>query len=358
MELSNIIDTIIADIDATERNTPAVIYIAIGSAAGLFNSNGLLDDENYHQFPNFLQTFLNEIPKVKLHIVLIDPALENPPYIVKDHSKNLDFNIVEDNHYISEKNHTVHTYCMRKSVYLDCENNYDDFINITADMFRLVEYCKQRSVLLVYNDFTGRENRTVAEFFDDTVQSHLDHIIFGLDARKNEGCYINLLAPLSQFPYRVIERNRIMIKVFNIYDFIIGKNFNTIEDAVQYFGVESVEKITAQIETVIGHCRDKFRNFSMSVLRTVYYLKKGQITEYNVNAFINTVDYKIKKKFTELVKSNNYEELFNFLLVYYSRELNIICKIKGQPENGFEIIKAITSNPDPYQWYNVLRDYI
>ena len=51
---------------------------------GLKNNNGILEPQNYHQYPPFLQHLKNKIVDLNLFIVLIDPMQEQPPYMVAD----------------------------------------------------------------------------------------------------------------------------------------------------------------------------------------------------------------------------------------------------------------------------------
>ena len=360
IHLSTIIDLIHKNIKQTPSQVPHIIYFSIGSAAGLRDDNGLVENKNYHQYPPFLQQLQEEINSAHIYIILIDPMLENPPYLVTDHSKGLDF-IQENVDYYTARSvnqNIFHVFSMRENVYINGQYFYDGYHNITQELFKLNDMCMKESILMIYNDFTGRDNKYVAEFFDEQVSTHLDHIIYGIGARKEFGCYIDLMSIESQFIFKNTIRNRSMIKVFNIFNYLFGGNsIYNVDSIVQEYGIENVDKISSQISCVIEQYINEFKGKSLAVLKEIYRLiHNNDLNECEY--IIETVNYKYREHVKQLIHKKSYYDLQEFMFNIYARDLDIICKLKNDKLNGCELLKIITSSQDPYQWYNELRFYL
>ena len=359
-QLSAIIGLIEKNIKQTPQEVPHIIYFSIGSAAGLRNENGLVDDKNYHQYPPCLQQLQEQLHSAHFHIILIDPILENPPYLVTDHSKSLNF-VQEDIDMFSAKSanqNIFHVYAMRENVYINGQYFYDGYHNITEQLFKLNDMCMRESILMIYNDFTGRDNKYVAEFFDDQVSTHLDHIVYGIGARKELGCYIDLMNIESQFAFKFTDRNRRMIKVFNIFNYLFGGNtYYDVNFIIDEYGIENVDKISSQISCVIEQYVNEFKGKSLGVLKGIYRL----IHNNDLNQceyIIETVSYKYRERVKQLIHMKSYRDLQEYMFNIYARDLDIICKLRNTGNNGNELLHQITRSQDPYQWYNDIRFYL
>ena len=354
-KLVQVIDKIHHSIQQTQQ--PAIIYMGIGAACGLFNENGLIDDKNYHEYPMFLQKMQEQLYSTKIDIILIDPLLTNPPYIVKDHSKHLDFKQTEPDTYVAKSatQNIVTVHCIREYVCIDGQYSCDECFNITQALFHLNEICMHESVLFVFNDFSGRSNKYVAEFFDDQISKHLDHIIIGLGARKDSGCYIDVTGSDCVFPFKLTERNRMMVKVFNIYNYLFGNDNYDINLAVaEYYGDENIDKITSQIHIAIEQYINDFKGKSMGILKSVHKLwKQNDITQSEY--IIETIDYKHRETVTMLIKDRSYAKLYDFMFSLIARDLDVILKLRQAGGTGKELLAIITRDSDPNQWYNELR---
>lgn len=358
-DLSIIISNISNIIKSTSQETPHIIFMSLGSAAATRNLNGLVDDENYHQYPQFLQNINHKIRGGHIHIILIDPELESPPYIIQDHSKGLDFENITGNYYIAHNFNHVHVYTLRKFVFVnDGQFNYPDYINITDDLIALNNLCMEESILLIYNDFSGRANKSVAELYDEQICMHLDHIVYGLSSRKQISCYINLLEVDAQFAFKIVKQNRLMIKVFNIYTYLIGKENYNINNIIDEYGIENIDIISSHISCALQNYIEEFKNYSLSVLRCLYNLKKDKI---NINISISanniTINKDKQKQINNLLNTKKYDELYEYVFNIFAFNLDYICKLKDNGLTGYNMLKAITNNDDPFKWYNELRYY-
>jgi len=356
-ELSVIISNISKIVKSTDRDIPHIIFVSIGSAAATRNLNGLVDDENYHQYPQFLQNIHNQIRGGHIHIILIDPELENPPYITQDHSKSLNFEKNTDNYYTSKNKNYFHVYTMNKCVFVDDgQFSYPEYVNITNDLATLNNLCMEESILMIYNDFSGRANKSVAELYDYQIKMHLDHIIYGLSARKHITCYINLLHPDALFTFKITERNRVMIKVFNVYNYLFNNDNYDINYIIDEYGIENIEIICAQIQCALDNYSEEFKITSLSILRLLYNSKKNNSKpNLNINDISNKEKHKIQ--LTHMLESSKYEQLYDYVFNIYASELDNVCKLKNNNMSGHKMLRAITYNDDPYKWYNELRNY-
>ena len=199
----NAIDVINKTIFELDPSVPICIYIGVGSAAHMRNGN-ILADEHYHQYPKFLEEMHHAINMVSFHI-LIDPTLEDPPFMVIDKSKNIYENIKKNDMYVSIcGNHYV--YSLKKSISILGDIRYGE-LDITEEMHILNRLAMEMNILLVYADYTGRSIKPIAKYFDEYIGSHLDHIIYGLGNRSHYECYIDLTSNLSKFAY-IVNRNK------------------------------------------------------------------------------------------------------------------------------------------------------
>jgi len=355
-QLTNVIELIHQDIHQTSKDVMHIIYVGVGAAAGMFNSNGLIDEQNYHEYPPFLQKIQEQINSAHIHIVLIDPILGNPPYSINDHSKGLHY-IQNDTNFYTAKSNTeniFHVYCIRESVYIDGQYYHDGFINITQDLYHLNDMCMQESILMIYNDYTGRENKYVAEFYDDQINGYLDHIIYGIGARKEFGCYIDLLSIESQFAFKITERNRRMIKVLNIFNYLLGGyTIYNINSIIQEYDIENVDKISSQISCVIDQYISEFKNKSLYILKSIHRLiHLNDLTQ--IEFIILNINHKHRSRVELMIKNHSYQELQTYMKNIFARELDIICKLKDNGLTGHDLITFITQSEDPLQWYNQL----
>ena len=296
MALSAIIADIESEIRIIPRDIPICIYFASGSAAATLNDNGLVDDENYQQYPKFIRELLNKY-LVKLYIILVDPILENPPYIVRDKTFGFDFQEHSQNKYIYNN---ITIYCVREYVYIEGQIFNDNYINITNDLYKLNELCKQESILMFYYDYSGKDVKEVAELYDIQVKPYLDHIIYGLGSRTVIGCYVNLNDDISQFAYKLVERNRKMIKVFNVYNILYNNVYEDIRQSIEDFGYGYINIIEKHITSVINYNIYNFKNYTMSKLRYIYQCNKAN----DYTNLIQTVNIKLKNKIKSLVDKN------------------------------------------------------
>ena len=373
MLFDTIINSIINEIEIIPLENPVFIYTCVWGAAGLIDDNGILQPENYHQYPPFLQNLKNTIPNLHMFIILIDPHQESPPYMVND--KNLldikkifeNKNEIDNNsdvNYYTNNDNTLTVYTMHKDVYTDPYESKNGYINITEQLRKLNLFAIENNITTLYHDFTGRKNSLLAEYFDSTLYDHLDHIIYSLSAREDHGCIFDLSQISSYFPFRIdsqsfINRNkRVIIRLFNIF------RFTTMDIITEKIEIETMNyppymriMIEKQKEQVITTIKDELRNDIFSILRIILRLVKEEekYEEIKHVYFFNNLPEYEKNKALSLYHEKKFNNLIDFLINYYGKKIDLVVKIKELDISGPEILQFIINGTNPYDWYKSLE---
>jgi len=371
MNLSTIITNIKNKINTIPIYKPVFIYIGIGTYAGLKNNNGILEPKNYHQYPPFLQHLMNSIPELNLYIVLVDPIQEQPPYMVLDKNLTLlhdDNNNIDNNIYTSNDTRLV-VYSLLQSVYTEPYECYGDSTNITEELRSLNNYVIENCITLLYHDFTGRRNSLLAEHFDKEIGNHLNQVIYGMSSRQDHGCYFDLTDLGTYFPFEVeqqveqqqqAEQHRPLIKLFNIYNYIVNNKTNLISAHALNYSINDRNMMNTQIEQVITSIKNDLTNHMLSLLRVVFRLKNGdeKREEINVEYCFNFIRKLHREEYLTLYRSDKYGELFDRLIDYFSRDIDILSNLKKLDLTGKELLQFITHGNKPYEWYNNIRHFL
>jgi len=365
MILEDIIDNIKTQIDTIPLDNPVFIYIGVG-AAGAIDDNGVLQLENYHQYPPFLQNLKNTIQNLHLFIILIDPYQESPPYVVNDKNALIVLEPQPDLVYYTTNDATLTVYPMHKCVYTDPYEAKNDFINITEDLRNLNLFAMENNITTLYHDFTGRKNSLLAEYFDHELNDHLDHIIYSLSAREDHGCRFDLTDIASYFPFKidfqqfVNHRKRVIIRLFNIFRFIA---MDTIKEKLE---IETLiyppymrKMIENQKNQVIKTVKDELRNDIFLTLRLILRLIKGEekYEEISYLYFFNNLPEYEKKKAVSIYHEKQFDSLFNFLIEYYGKKIDVVSKLKELDLSGSEILEFIVNGSNPYDWHKELDQF-
>ena len=366
---TSIVHSIIADASANiPPNDPVLIYIGVGTFAGLMtfrnDQNGnptikFLESENYHQYPPFIRHLKQTVPNLHLYIILIDPMQENPPHMIRDREYTHEEFYEESPDKFNSFDNMTQIYVLRKGVNISKAYNHryrvDEYIDITYDLQILNEFCMEQQISLIYHDYSGRDVKSVAECFDKDLGEHVDHIVYGFGARADFGCYFDLNASYSYYPY-ILENNRgrNSLKLFNIYKYINSGKYYLLETERQLY--ENQNMVNAQITEFTNLIRDEMRNYSLSVLRMIYRLINGLSADIN-EYFTNRIRETHRDTVCQMYHNQEYSKLFNTLIDYYAIDLDIYCKIKNFDLSGKEMMQFLISNPDPYKWASGLYEF-
>lgn len=325
-----------------------LIYFGVGTAAGLREPDGTLLPKNYHQYPPFLQDLKNTIPDLQLHIILIDPRQEDPPYMVQH-------NNLQDN--------SITIYTLRTDVYSEPykEYNHDNGQDITSLLRDLNEYVMQNNIAFLYHDFTGKNNKLLAEFFDEELGEHLDHVIYGLSLREDHGCYFDLTEPCSYHPYYLTATGQ--LKFYNLYYYTINNKIHLLQPDIvgKYIASNNnnqhiIAAHNRQIQEII---RKEVLNVILQALRVVFRLITEELQPEEADKDLTFIYFPPNKRLIclALYKEKNYTELYTYLLTEFGKKIDVFANLKGLDLTGREILEFITLDDDPFMWYNNVRHF-
>ena len=347
---------------------PVFIYVGVGTAAGLLNSNGTLDQENYHQFPPFLQDLRNRYPQLHLFLLLIDPNQENPPYLTKDYAVE---EMANPDHYMCATG-TLQVFVLRQMVYTDADADADqsNSTNLTTELHSLNNFALEQNASLLYHDYTGRDTAHLAEFFDPYYTGYLDQLVYGFGGREYHGCYIDLNQPAAYFAVKMVKYEnmaRPLVKMFNYYNFInntiiyntLFNNIihNTFANEIATYEGDGSYIIEKQKECIIRTVQKQFKDFYLTMLRQVKLVLNNNLQDENL---INTSFYENfphneqRTVFLDLYHEKQYQTIYNLLFEEGVKQLDMLGWFKNYEMTGAELMQHITRESDPYKWYNHL----
>lgn len=314
------------NIEFTQTNGRLVqIYVALGSALSPINyRNGgdwYVPPENNQQYPPFIDQVKNYYHDVDTHIILIDPEIENPPYITQCEYLNLDKNQWCVQTYKSKKvyfNKMAQTTVYTISYSIDFTDDIDFFNDLNMRAIN-------NGWFVVVHDFIGFGSMTHLAFqFDETVKDHLNHIIYCLDLRKDSMCYINLDSNISKF-YFISKKS---IRVFNPYYYHINKLYRAL-----YLFVKANDNpiVREQYETFVELRKNKIVEHVVRLLRQTHLLER----EYNDVSLViekvpNTlIDDVVVNNMKACIENRDFGKLYFHAVQLFYRELDNICTILG-----------------------------
>ena len=362
--LNTIITDIQREINDIPQNAPVLIYIGVGTYAGMttYDSSNkcILEDQNYHQYPPFIRRMKDEIQDLHLYIILIDPVQENPPYMIRDNKLGEQFYQSENEDKFKSLDTRITTYVFRENVTMDVYNyrDGDRILNITRDLEYLNRMCIENMYSLLYNDFSGRQTLYIAEYFDEQLSMYLDRIIYGFNSREDTGCYFDLTK--STIPYRLKDnRERITIKFYNIFKYLQTKKYYKIDsiDCIEKYDEQFKHIILEQKKRVINNICINLNTYGLASMRVIHKKMHGDEDLIVQDYHFNHIKGEQKEQILELLKKHDYNRIYSILIDYFSKYLQIICHLNNYDLSGKELLQIITSNPNPYHWIYEMKNY-
>jgi hypothetical protein len=370
--LYNILDDIVL-----ENKKRTSIYISIGSSAytAFYDINmGLwtIDQKNNQQYPQFLKTLKELLPFDPLHIILIDPNLENPPFITwdmtKNNNKHSDEWILDDKYNKYEINYykniisTINVYTLKS--YVKCYPYIDNYLGTNIDDFfvKLNNYSIEHNWFTVVHNFSGINMQILAILYDKQLKHHINHIIYGTASRTDDGCNFDLTNLNSQYVYEIYEnkihvfnpflnsnkKNNEILKISELsqYDEKSKINTNIIKEQIKEYNNFKKNLILNEIMTFI-------RQFGMLLvdpekvnLNSVYInnlLLSNLTYEFNLQNLYQNKEYdKILNIFIKLL----HDELVSYFCISFGENTEIIITNK---------INIMLAEKNPYRWYDFIK---
>jgi hypothetical protein len=368
------------EIQKAAPHEPVFIYIGVGTMAGLRNSDGTLAEENYHQYPPFVKELRNRIPCLNMFLILVDPLQENPPYLLRDYP----LQEVDENHYKSNDSR-LQVFVHRNVVYTepDDKDNYTERggINITELLRDLNDFALQNRASLLYHDFTGRRTGNLAEYFDNDYALHLDQIVYAMSAREDHGCYFDLSKPDAFFAIKICndanvvinnivvnnnvvggcggQASRPIVKMFNYFKYIVNDTYEKAEEERKTYPTYMQPFIDEQQQHIINSIRTEFKNINIATLRQIKKILLNPLDDVDPNLYLyNGFNKPLRDFLLDLLKNKEYVMLEEILFNLCSSKLDIIARLKNLDLTGEQILRFITADADPYQWYKSIDGFL
>ena len=350
-------NTIKNEIQTINNSNPIFMYICVGGATHIDN-NSIIEPNNYHQFPPYLQHIKNTLPNVNFIVVLIDGLQETPPRVAHDY--NLQEMPNTNQTYYSNNDRTMKVFVLKEYVCTDVDEelfNSVNTINITNELKSMNTFAKNYDITLLYDTFTGRDVSKLAYYFDLNNNEHLDQIVYGIGGRNNHGCETRLTDYSTYYPYRLDTHRyniRPIIKLYNYYNYIVNNTYSKMTYDLIKYPREMHEWAELQKTQLRKNKLDNFKNNQLTILRQIRYLINGT-SDILIN-FEYFEDYKISKEysilFKDLYENKEYALMYELFSNYISSELDIVIKLTNIDINGEYMLDMITTNDDPYKWYD------
>lgn len=355
----------------------ATIFVSIGSAAhtkiyDVTKDEWCLPEKTNQQHPVFLKNLQNKHPYVPIHIFLIDPELESPPFIIANHAnKSSEWTDVQINSEwvadsrIDDVFHNVakniHVYCFRNYVsYFGNDNICIGFSSVNIESF--IDVLVMRSIdkhwLTIFHDFSGKSCQNVASLYDSRLGKHMEHIIFGLAARNDGGCYIDLEDPVCNFYYSVDSYGRPIVFNPYLYGDELHKLIKYIDELKIHESPDDVECVIKQTKIYIQMKKEMLWT-CVGILRRIKMIQ----TDKHIMLTSHELTY-IKKKynspFDDLLIKKDYDQLFDIILKVVYTEIIILFSIFNHDKSfnvtstAKHIIDTIIAEHDPYKWLRIV----
>lgn len=334
-----------------------IVYIAVGSAALRLEQDDVLqtwkiNQTDEQQFPKFLGTLKTINPTFPTHIILIDPALEKPPFVVCNSKKEKQEDWIENKvgditHFHNEATNT-HVYTINQNITYP-HMNYDiGYVNIDNFLTTINNYAIINKWFLVFQDYSGHIVEQLAKYYDNQLNGHLNHIIYGIGSRFDGGCFIDLTSQRCQFVYS-FEDNCITVFNAHNYDLLtLRQYYESCDD-----DSENSKIIQDQIKVRYDTFKKYIKNVIFPVVRQVGLMcfdnkKDVVIAKYHKDYFLHTHNIKID----ELIDKNECYVLFENIINVIKKEL-ISCTDYMCVEHA---INSMLSDTNLYNWINYLDD--
>jgi len=342
---------------------PIIVYVGVGTAAGTYtmiDNSKFVEPSNYHQYPQVLHDMENIIRyNAKKYILLIDPCMEIPPHITQDKKNVFNFVKKSDNVYVDPGNQ-IHLQILRENVIHDAYSEMmyrKDGINITCDLSRLIEICKSEYCNMIYHDFSGRPLLPIYNYHESQIGDDSNHIVIGLGAQGDFGCYFDLTSPIATFAMKlnVSSRNRRFVDICSPRYYL--KQKWTIERALHDYPEANLEVLREQFTRICKDMYDELVSRTFFKLRFIKQLHTKDGIEYNemVRMFGDYLGMNIMQH----IETGNFDVAFIDAIEFYGPQLDSICINSNIDLSGVDLLyKIITDAKDEYSWATELRKYM
>lgn len=331
-----------------------IIYVAIGSAMHMMqniNGQSFVDIKYDQQYPLFLRKINNKHHDHHVYIILIDPLLEKPSFTVSYANQLWKKNDVYDNLYEYEN---ITLFEFRNNITFGNTLNIfvpRDAINIDDTMNKLNVIAKYNKWFVIVMDYTGNDLYNIASNYDKTIGCDNNHIFYGLPARNNNGCYVDLSDPSTFF---ITNTRDGYLTAFTPYNHPNLKNYY---EYIKKNHDEESQIMVMQTKIYINKLITTLKNDVVALYRRLLThrnnIKNGkELFEFNEREY----DYVVKKydlkNINKMIDSN-----LDFVILNISnimdKEMKYIANLLAK-NDLYELYLTRKHNDDPYKLYSDL----
>jgi hypothetical protein len=208
----------------------------------------------------------------------------------------------------------------------------------------------------------------LAEFFDDELKAHLSHVIYGLGLREDTGCYFDLTHACSYYPSTVDQNG--VLKLFNLYDYIINEKLDCLQEDINRKFINSNTNTNTNnnhnghlfnehLEKMTSLVKHEVVQVMLQALRPVFRLITGEeVKEFDAGALdFPFISGQKREMCLQLFNDNKYGDLYEYLMTFFGKKLDIVAYVKGLDLTGREMLEFITLGDDPFSWYNNVQHF-
>jgi hypothetical protein len=300
---------------------------------------------------------------MKKYILLIDPMMESPPHITTDKTNGFNFISHTENIYVDFEN-KIYMHVMRENIIHDAyTNRYNmEGYNITEKLSELIDMCKDNYINLIYHDFSGRQLLPIYSFHEEQIGDHANHIILGLGAQGDFGCYFDLTSDIATFSMKSSQspQRRMFIDICSPR-YYLKKGF-TIDKAQYDYSNNNFNVIREQFNRI---CKDKFDELVSQVFYKLRFLKQLQnkddteLSKINMNNLTEMYGVHLGLQIYQHIEDHNFDIAFIEAVEIIGPQYNSLCIHNRLQMDGTDLLYHIVSNAkDDYSWATELRKYI
>jgi hypothetical protein len=387
-ELNRIME--IMDIPKVDPDIQRLYFFSVGSAANMSEKRVTkLEQNDIQQYPPLVQKLGMEMG-METHLILMDPVLTNPPYIVQHMREihNLDPNDDQhdyqhdyqngDYYFYPQINLHVHVFKIpvnyqtipSKNGNVNVALNYD----ITPILYQFNEHCKETNNLLIFHDFSGRDTWKLAEHMDNHPSGSKNaSVLYDISMRRQGSCYVDLNDPFYNVKMDVDNNNKLVF--FNPFHLRSHEIINMIKKMDPFRDANEINQLLYVVKRNIY----LIKNYLYPVVRRSLVFIQDYITKPTREEKSNLVD-KFKSRMLEsdfvLYEAYGYMNLYRNINSIHNNDsfpyeveknvknmIKIMCSIIEHMFNGIrfshnDMMSVHFINLNLYKWMDYLEQDI
>ena len=147
--------------------------------------------------------------------------------------------------------------------------------------------------------------------------------------------------------------------MFNYFKFITSQTYEKAEEEIKTYPTYMHPFIEEQKQHIINSIRTEFKNINIATLRQIKKILLNPMDDVDPNLYLyNGFNKPLRDFLLDLLKNKEYVLLEEILFNLCSSKLDIIARLKDMDLTGEQILRFITADADPYQWYKSIDGFL